>query len=357
MPVLDNMISIRKYDRSGILATIESLPDQCLEAEHIGLDFDPPKSYKIPYRNIVCTGLGGSAIASDILRSYLWYEVGLPLFVNRNYRLPGFVDSRTLVIVSSYSGDTEETICAYRDARKRKAKVIAATTGGALKRLAENDGVPVILIPEGMQPRCATAYLFFPVLILLRKLGIVKNISGDIAETIKVLDGLRLNKIGPGCPEKKNIAKQIARLLYKKYPVIYASQDHMDCVVSRWRGELSENAKTLSSGGFLPEINHNEIVGWQNPREVLKNFIVLMFRSSLDHLRISRRMDITKKLLEREGVKFFEMHSSGRSRLAGIFSLVYIGDMVSFYLAILNKTDPATVDRITYLKKALKQEG
>ncbi len=354
--VLDDLKIIKKYDRSNMLETIEAFPAQCRDAKNIGYSFDLPNYLKAQYRSIVCTGLGGSAIGSDILRSYLLYEVKVPLFVNRNYLLPAFVDERTLVIVSSYSGDTEETISAYRDAKKRRAKIIVVSSGGRLRYMADRDGVPVINIPEGMPPRCATGYIFFPILIILTKMGIVKDKSRDIDRTIKVLKQMRRDNVGFTVPEEENTAKEAARALYNRYPVIYAGQDSMDCIVTRWRGELAENAKVLSSGHLFPEMNHNEIVGWENPRRLLKKFIVVILRDALDHPRISRRMDITKSLLNKEGIKVIEVSSVGQTRLARIFSLLYIGDFVSFYLAILNRTDPTPVKRITYLKKELDRE-
>ena len=353
MPLLDDLKLTEKYDRSGMLGVIESFPKQCLEAKSIGLAFNLPESYRIPYRSIICTGLGGSAIASDILRSYLWHETRAPIFVNRNYLLPAFADEETLVIVSSYSGSTEETLSAYRDARRKKARIVVVTTGGDLKRLAEKHAVPVIAIPKGIQPRCATGYMFFPALILLSKLGLVKDASREIDETIKILDGIRRDTAGFEVRARDNIAKKAALALYDKFPVIYASQDYMDCVVTRWRGELAENAKTLSSGHLFPEMNHNEIVGWENPKKILKNFVAVLLRDFLDHPRISRRMDVTKRLIKKEGFCVAEVFSKGRSRMARIFSLIYIGDFVSFYLAILNRVDPTPVERIAYLKKEL----
>ena len=356
MHSLDDLKLIKKYDKSGMLETIESFPIQCEDAKNIGSALRLPDSYRIPYYNIVCAGLGGSAAGADILRSYLWDEAKVPLFVNRNYLLPAFVDDRTLVVVSSYSGDTEETISAYRCARKKGAKVVAITSNGLLRKLAGEDNIPVIPIPKGLQPRCAIGYLFFPLLILLSKTSLVKNKARDIDETIKILDEIKRNKTGFDVPEKKNIAKQIASSLYGKYPVIYASQDYMDCAVTRWRAELAENAKTLSSGHLFPEMNHNEIVGWQNPAKVLKDFTAIVLRDDVfDHPRISRRMDITTEILKKEGVKTIDVKPSGRSRLARIFSLIYTGDFVSYYSALLNRIDPAPVDRITYLKKALKK--
>ena len=350
---LDNLKSIKKYDRSCMLDVIGSFPEQCMEAKEIGSGFRLPRSYKIPYRNIVCTGLGGSAIGSDILRSYLLYEAKVPIFVNRNYLLPAFVGERTLVIVSSYSGDTEETLSAYRDAKKRRAKLIVVTSGGRLRAMADKDGLPVIDIPDGMPPRCAIGYSFFPALIILAKIGIIKNRTNEIDQTINILKTLKKARIGFEIPEKKNTAKKIARALHNKYPIIYASQDSTDCVVTRWRGELAENAKVLSSGNLVPEMNHHEIVGLENPGHPIKKLIVVILRDPLDHPRIAKRMEITKMLLSKRGFKVVEVSASGHSRLARIFSLLYIGDFVSFYLAILNRTDPTPVASIAYLKKEL----
>lgn len=352
---LDEIKVIRQYDRSGMLGLIESFPGQCRAASVIGLKFKLPRSFRRGYRNIVSTGLGGSAIGADIIRSYIADEAKIPVFVNRNYTLPGFVGNDTLVIASSYSGNTEETISAYRDARSKKAKVIVITSGGELRRMACRDGIPAIIIPKGLPPRCALGYSSFPLLILLSKAAVIKDQSYSMGEAVEILEYLCDEKLGGAVPRKNNIAKTISGKLYLKFPVIYGSQYHMDSVVTRWRGELSENSKTLSSGHVFPELDHNEIVGWDNPKRILKGFTVIMLRDPGDHPRNSRRMDITKDILEKAGVGVIEVHSFGKELLARIFSLVYIGDFVSFYLAILNKLDPTPVDRIDYLKKELSR--
>lgn len=353
--MLDDPKLIKKYDRSGMLGTIESFPRQCLEAKSIGSSFNLPASYRTPYRSIICAGLGGSAIGADILRSYLWNEIKIPFFVNRNYTLPAFAGEDTLVFIFSYSGNTEETISVYRDAGKRLAKRVVVTTGGILQRLAEKDGVPVIPVPGGMQPRCATGYMSIPVLILLAKVGIVKDNLRQIDETVRVLDMIRREKAGFAVRSKNNIAKKAAEALYGKCPVIYGSQDHTDCVVTRMRGGLSENSKVLSSGNLFPEMNHNEIEGWSGAKKVFKGFTAVFLRDDLDHPRISKRMDITAGIIKKEGSAVIEIHSLGRSRLARIFSLIYICDFISFYLAVLNRADPTPVGRVAEIKKALKK--
>lgn len=340
---LDDPKTIKKYDASGMLKIIESFSEQCVEAASIGNRFQVPDPFKSNYKNIVFTGLGGSAIGADIIKSYVADEAAIPFFVNRNYALPKFVNSQSLVVTSSYSGNTEETLSAYKDARSKKARIIAITSGGELEKLAKADGFPVVKIPGGLPPRCALGYSFFPALILLSKIGLIKDKTEEINETIKAIKNL----------SEKNSSKDIAVNLYQKYPIIYSSQDHFDCVATRWRGQLAENSKTLSSTHVIPEMNHNEIVGWENPKKILKDFAVVMLRDSGDSARISRRMDIIKKIISGQKINVIEVRSSGKALLSRMFSLIYMGDFVSFYLAILNKCDPTPVESIAYLKEEL----
>lgn len=356
MVKLDDPKIITKYDKCHMLAVVESFPRQCLEAKKIGLGFKLPGNFKTGFKNIVCTGLGGSAIGADIARSYIADEAKIPILVNRNYSLPKFVNRQTLVIVASYSGNTEETLSAYEDARSKGATLIAITSGGKLHENAIRHNTPTLLIPKGLQPRCALGYAFFPLLILLSKIGVISNKSKEIDEAIKVLGMLKAGRIGHEITENKNPAKSIARALYLKYPVIYGSNDHIDCVVTRWRGEFAENSKALSSSHVFPELTHNEIVGWENPPAVIKNSVVIILRDSGDHPRISKRMDIAANIIKGMGVKVIEVNSVGKGLLARVFSLIYIGDFASFYLAILNKLDPTPVDRIAYLKKELARK-
>jgi glucose/mannose-6-phosphate isomerase len=353
MPSLDDPALIQKYDRSNMMGLIASFPRQCRVAKKIALAFDLPRSYKKRYENIVCTGLGGSAIGADIMRSYILDSAKTPLAVNRGYLLPGFVSSRSLVIVSSYSGDTEETLSAYKDARRKGANIVAITSGGCLRKMAKADGFPVLVIPGGLPPRAALGYSSITLLTVLSKSGIIKDQSSRIDEAIAVMTGLQDEKIGLNVSQKNNIAKTIVAALINKYPVIYGAQDRIDAVVTRWRGQLAENAKTLASSHFFPEMNHNEIVGWDHPAAILKDCAVIILRDGQDHPRVAKRMDITEKLIRTKCASITEVHSSGKGLLARIFSLVYTGDYVSFYLAMLNKCDPTPVERIAYLKKQL----
>ena len=341
----ETLADIKKYDASAMIDLLESFPEQCRQASKLGEEFDLPRSFRTGYSNIVCTGMGGSAIGADIIRSYVSDEAALPILVNRNYNLPNFVGKDSLVIVSSYSGNTEETISAYKDARSRGARVIAITSGGKIKKLATDDTFPVLTIPGGLPPRCALGFSSFTFLSVLMKLGVVKDKTRQIDRAINTMQNLK--------DEFMSQAKLIARKLYLKYPVIYAGQDHIDAVATRWRGQLAENAKTISSSHVIPEMNHNEIVGWKNPAKILKDFIVIMLKDQSDHPRVSKRMKITKDIIESLKVETIEVESAGKELLERIFSLVYIGDFVSFYLAILNKEDPTPVEKINYLKEEL----
>lgn len=339
-----NELRIKKYDKSGMFGLIKSFPEQCLRAKNIGYRFNPPDSYKLKYANIICAGMGGSAIGADILRSYLLDEAECPIFVSRSYGLPRFVGQESLVITSSYSGNTEETLSAYKDARRRGAKIIALTSGGRLEKYARADGYPVVLIPDRLPPRVALGYSLIPLIVILSKIGAINDKATEVDEAVGVLSRIKAD----------DEARRIASRLYGKFPVIYASYEHTDAVATRWRGQIAENSKTVSSINLFPEMNHNEIVGWENPKKLLKDFAVVMLRDIKgDDKRILKRMNVTKKILKTAKIQVIEVKSFGDGLLARMLSLVHIGDLASFYLALLNKVDPTPVDRITYLKKEL----
>ena len=337
-------------DPSDMRKLIASFPHQVEEASAIG----EAAKIKFPIsaiRNIVISGLGGSAIGGDLLRSYLSATVSIPIAVSRNYSLPEFVGQHSLVIVSSYSGNTEETISSYKDAVKRKAKILCITSGGAIKQLAAKRKQPLIEIPGGLPPRAALGYSFFPTLIVLSKLGFFKSRKKEITETIAMLKEKATLYGDPASAQ--NTAFQIAQSLYGKLPVVYSSVDRFDAVNVRWRGQISENAKTLAYGHVFPELNHNEIVGWEVLKGLMKNIHVIILRDNEDNKRIKLRMDITKNIIREFADGITEVHSEGTGLLARMFSLLYLGDWVSFYLAMLSDVDPTPVKKIDFLKEEL----
>jgi glucose/mannose-6-phosphate isomerase len=345
---------IALHDRSGMRSLIYDFPRQVEKAVEIA------EASKIEFpiskiQNIVVCGLGGSAIGGDLLRSCLADEIHVPVAVSRHYFLPEYVNEKSLVIVSSYSGNTEETISSHKDAVKRRAKIFCITSGGAVKRLALQRKESIIEIPGGLPPRAALGFSFFPMLITLSKLGFFKSKKREIFETISLLKEKAL--MYGKAASQDNRALRIAETLQGKLPVIYSSADRFDAVNVRWRGQISENAKTLAYGHVFPELNHNEIVGWEVLEEVMKKIHIVILRDKEDNERVQHRMDITKEIVRSFADGITEVHSEGKSLLARMFSLLYLGDWVSFYLAILNDIDPTPVKKIDFLKNELAKMG
>ncbi len=344
------MNDIQRLDPKGMYAWIKDFPEQAKLAVSIG------KAAKVPFKanrftSIVLTGLGGSAIGGDLLRSYLADDLRVPFIVNRGYAMPTFVSPKTLVIVSSYSGNTEETISAHKDAVKRKAKVVCISTGGETQKLAKKYRQPWVQIPAGLSPRAALGLSFFPLLVLLSKMGFVKSKDREITEMISVLRELSVRYSDPASPD--NMPLQLATALKDRLPVIYSSTEHLDAINVRWRGQIAENAKQLSHGHVLPEMNHNELVGWKCAPALLRQTHVIFLRDVGTHPRIRIREDITKQWISSLAGGITDVPSVGRGVLARMFSLIHTGDWVSLYLAILNGVDPEPVEPINYLKGEL----
>ena len=331
-------------------AVIAGFPSQIRDAVRIGRASALGLSVR-GVRQIVLTGMGGSAIGGDLLRSYLNDSLTIPVTVNRQYVLPAFVDRSTLVIVSSYSGNTEETLSAYRDARRKKARIVCISSGGEVERLARRWGDPLIKIPGGYSPRAALGYSFFPLLLALTRFGLVSSRTGEINETIRLLELRAPIFADPTRPGNEPMA--VAEQLHGSLPIIYAGGDRLDAIVLRWRGQICENAKQLAYGHVFPEMNHNELVGWQELPDLLRQAVVVFLRDKGVHRRIQRREELTKQLVGERAKNTLEVWSEGKSYLARLFSLVYFGDWVSFYLAILNGVDPVPVHAIDLLKSEL----
>jgi len=301
---------------------------------------------------VVVAGLGGSAIGGDLLRTYLVDQVELPILVNRGYTLPGFVGPDTLVFASSYSGDTEETLAACRQAIQRRSQIIGIASGGQLVQLAAEANFSMIRIPAGYPPRAALGYSFVALLLSMAKLGLVSEQGVSLREAQELVrqKGVEYH---PSVPLGKNEAKQCALKLRGKFPVIYAWGHHFEAVAIRWRGQLAENSKQLSSHHLFPEMDHNEIVGWGMPEAMMKKTAVILLRDRGEPKPIVKRMEITKELIAPFAGEIVEAWATGTSLLARLFSLLHLGDWVSFYLAVLNGVDPTPVQRIDMLKRRL----
>lgn len=350
MSKLDNLETIKSIDPQGMGDLIHGLPEQCEEAYKIAEDAALPQGGRPA--NIVVLGMGGSAIGGDLVRSLLEHELPVPFIVSRDYSIPRFVGPDSLVIASSYSGNTEETLSAYSEARARGARCMAITTGGKLAELAKRDNIPLITIPGGLPPRAAIGYSFVPTLVILERLGLVASKEVGFTEMVRVLKDLRA-QIGPQVPAEKNLAKQLAERFYGKIPLIYGSQPWKSVVAFRWKTQINENAKSVAFASAFPELNHNETVGWEAPERLLSEIEVVLLRDREDSPRLVRRFEVTSQIMRDHVGSITEVWSVGASALARLFSLLYIGDYASYYLAIMNDIDPKPVRVIDYLKSQL----
>jgi glucose/mannose-6-phosphate isomerase len=348
---LINESDIKTIDSSGMYHLIKSFPDQAAEAIKIAKK-TKLKLSNARIKNIVITGLGGSAIGGDILRSYAANQSKIPIVVNRSYVLPEFVDRNTLVVVSSYSGNTEETISAYSSARKREAQILVVTSGGAIGETAVKLKHNLIEIPGGLPPRAALGYSFFTVLTAFQMIGILKYKPRETRETIELLRHLS-NEYSEYSNNPKPLA--LAERMINMLPIIYAATERFDAVNLRWRGQISENAKTVAYGNLFPEMNHNEIVGYSTLKDLLSRFFVVILRDEEDHPRVKARFELVKEIIRPYCSEVIEVNSQGKSLLARMFSLIHFSDWLSFYLAIKKGVDPTPVTNIDLLKKRLSE--
>jgi glucose/mannose-6-phosphate isomerase len=259
MKNIDDIKIIEKTDQSQMHDVIAKLPAQCRDAFGLGKGFSVPEDYR-NVKNIVFCGMGGSAIGGEIISYYLRKETKLPIYVNRSYSLPGFVGPETLAVTLSYSGNTEETLSAYQEAGKKRAKIVVITSGGQLAKLAKQAGLPYLLIPGGLPPRGALGLGCFPALALLSGMGFIENQEKQVEDVVCLLEKMKKDSLGIAVQGDANPAKRLARRIFDNFCIIYAGES-MGCVATRWRGQFAENSKALSSSHVFPEMNHNEIVG------------------------------------------------------------------------------------------------
>ncbi len=351
---LDDLDIYHDFDPSGMYLAIFNFPEQLSKAAVIGHEIALDRQRFGIIDNIVLAGMGGSAIGGEIVASYLRYELELPFTVCRNYRLPAFVNQNSLVIVSSYSGNTEETISALEDALTRRAKIVAITTGGKVAELVRKNDWPVIETPPGLQPRAALGYSVVPLLFLLRDLGLTKFEDTIITDLTKGLKAYRGHYVRETATDN-NPAKQLALKLHGKLPLIYSGPDLFDAIATRWKGQFCENAESLAFHNYFPEFNHNELVGFHKIDSIRDNLIAVILRDSGDHDRVSKRMKIISDQFEEKGIEVVNVFSQGDFPLGRIFSLVQLGDFTSFYLAILNEVDPTPVHPIEDLKRKMAE--
>ena len=349
--VLDDTDKIRKVDKSNMLAFCVDAAVHYREAartaEKISLRYANPE-------NIIVAGMGGSAIGGELLKDWTRDKVQVPIEVCRAYALPAYANEKSLVLLASYSGETEETLSAFLDAVKRRCMVFCVSSGGSLLEFAEKLGVPYLCVPSGFPPRAALPYLFVPLLKSLEKMKIVSSISEDFSEAIKIL-GRVSDENAPEKPVKTNFAKMLATGINATVPVVYGFGIYRS-VAQRFKQQFNENSKVPSKWEFFSELNHNEIVGWEKAGKLAKCFSTIFIRDKNETDEIRSRIETTKALLPSTS-KMFEVWAQGKSALARMMSTVCIGDFTSVYLAVLRNVDPTPVETIDLLKEKLRHSG
>ncbi len=317
----------------------------------MAMNFNLPQDYS-RVNKVVVLGMGGSAIGGDLVSNLVASEAKLPILVHRDYDLPAFIDGQTLVIASSYSGMTEETLFSFEQALETESKKLVITTGGRLKTMAEERNIPVFSFDYKAQPRAALPFSFLPILGFLQKLGFISDKSADMSEMVPVLQELS-QKINEGVLVSHNPAKQLANRLYGHLAVIYGA-GILSEVAHRWKTQLNENSKAWAFYEVFPELNHNAVVGYQFPPELASKIVVVLLRSTLLPQRIQLRYQVTCRLLDQARVDYQFVDGDGTNPLSQVMSLVLFGDYVSYYLAILYNIDPTPVKAIDYLKEQLE---
>ncbi len=339
------------FDTTNQYQTLLAFPQHIQTGIDTGLKADLSSVDPRRIRNIVICGMGGSAIGGDILRGYAMQQTAVPVVVNRTYNLPGFVNEETLVITVSYSGTTEETLASYDEAAATGAQIVALTSGGALAAKAKTDGNTVLIVPGGLAPRYATGYLFPPLLALFGRLGLIPDQTRAL-DALLATAAKAVERYG-NLADETNPAIAIAESLHGMLPVIYSPQQSLEAVNVRWRNQISENSKMLAYGNIFPEMNHNEIVGWEQNPEIMKHIAVIALHEKEQGASITRRMNITLDLIRGLAGSVQEIHADEDELLARIFGLICLGDWISYYLAIGTGTDPFPIEKINTLKNAL----
>jgi glucose/mannose-6-phosphate isomerase len=350
---LDDPKVFLRFDPSGMLTHIRNFPDLCRQAWQLAAGFKLPDNYK-EVKKVVILGMGGSAIGGDLVASLAATESPVAVQVCRDYQLPRHVDEKTLVIASSYSGMTEETLSAFQQSLATPALKLAVTTGGKLKSLCEAQKIPFFTFSYKTSPRAALPFSFFILLGIMQNLGFLPPRKAELDETFAVLEDLN-KRIQDSSPQELNPAKALAQKLYGRLPVIYGSGITAE-VAHRWKTQINENSKMMCFYELFSELNHNAVMGYSFPEDLLPKSLIVMLDSDLLHARIRLRYEITQTLLERAGIQYQVLKGEGRSALSQMMSLILFGDYVSYYLAILNQADPTEIKGIDYLKNSLAKQ-
>jgi glucose/mannose-6-phosphate isomerase len=350
MSELDDAALRENLDPDGTLGRIRGLPEQCEEAWEAARELALPEEYH-GIDKVVVVGMGGSAIAADVLSALAYDQANVPITVVRGYTLPGWVDGRTLVVGSSHSGGTEETLTAFAQALEGPAKSMVITMGGRLLEMAKERRVPALTYSYAPEPRAAIGHGFMRLLGIMRSLGKLDVKEEDVSAALESMRSLR-NKIREDVPESDNAAKQLARRLYGLMPLVIGAE-FLGPVARRWRTQFNEYPDTFAMWDELPELNHNLVVGLSHPKQVFEQVRAIFLEHAALSPRVRLRYDATAHLFEQAGIHVDRVAFDDSPRLTAMLTAIYYGDYTSYYLAVLNRVRPMAVTNIDWLKDRL----
>lgn len=343
MSVLDDVNFVKKYDRSDALGLALNSFEQ-LEYDFAVATFDSSQ-----IKNVVIAGMGGSALGPKLLMS--WLDFAFPLEITSDYGLPGYVGAETLVIVSSFSGNTEETLASMTVAEEKGCKIVAVSNGGELEQRARQAGHIFVKLPDCPQPRFAAFSSFRAITSIFVAAGLLKaQYLDDISQSARFLER-EITAFSSEIETTNNVAKKVALECAGKSVVIYGGRS-MSAVAYKWKISVNENAKNVAWWGVYPEFNHNEFIGWSS-HPVEKPYAVIDLRSSFDEKQVTKRFEISDRILSGQRPKAMVVEAKGDTLLEQIVWATAYGDFVSLYLALLNELDPTPVALIEKMKKEL----
>ncbi len=350
---LDDLDRFKQLDTLNMIGEIDNLPDQLGYAYQLGLKYDLPDWKDV--RQVVIAGMGGSAIGADLLASYCGSLALLPVFVHRDYGLPFFAHgAETLVICSSHSGNTEETLDAFDAARRAGCRIITVCTGGELARRAKEHKIPVWTFEHSGQPRAAVGFSFGLLLAMFQRLGFLPNQKEAIDDALASMKRSQ-GHLGIDIPAAKNPAKRYAGQLMGRWVTIIGS-GVLSVVARRWKGQINEVAKAGANFEFLPEADHNTLAGTMNPQETLNAHTMTIFLCApSDHPRNHLRSELTRKAFMLEGLNTDNIEARGHTPLAHMWTTILFGDYMAYYLAIAYGVDPTPIKTLVEFKRAMME--
>lgn len=342
-------------DTLGFLDAVAGLPAQLDDAHRAAAEAIPASALPDPgaVRNVVVMGMGGSGISGDVVSAAYVDQLPVPVAVLKRYRAPAFVGPGTLAFAVSYSGGTEETVSMARAAVEAGASLVAISCGGELAEVAAAAGGLHVGCPEGYMPRAALGALVAPIVVALGRLGMIAHGDLDLAEAVEVLarrrDTCRTEVAAPSNP-----ARELARLVGRTFPLFYGGGALGAVAAYRWKCDVNENAKAPAFWNAYPELDHNEICGWGQHGDATRQVVTLVeLRHGFEHGQLGRRFEVTRGIVEEAVAQVLDARAEGRSRLAQLLDLMYLGDWTSCHMALDAGVDPGPIEAIDRLKGAL----